>query len=72
MADKSVSLSITMPEPLYNDLNSLACDLDVSRSHVVAHALLMNIPILREHPMLIKFVEFEAVTQHYNDTAKTA
>jgi metal-responsive CopG/Arc/MetJ family transcriptional regulator len=72
MADKTVSISITMPESLYNELNALACDLDVSRSHVIGHSLLIQMPVLKKHPMLIKFAEFEAVTQHFNDNSKPA
>jgi len=72
MADKSVSISITLPESVCDVLKSVAFDLEASRSEIIAHCLEMQLPVLRQHPMLLKYCEFEQVKQHLNGAVKAA
>lgn len=72
MADKTATMSITMPESIANELKDLAFDTEQSRSAIITHCLAMHLPVLRKHPMLIKYCEFEAVTQHFSGSSKAA
>lgn len=72
MADKTVSMSITIPESVYNALKDISFDLEASRSAVIAHCLDMQIPVLKQHPSLLKYSEFVQVTQQLSNTMKTS
>ena len=72
MADKSHSISITLPESIYQQLKDFTFTQDTSASHVIATALTLSLPTLKEHPIQLKFIEFETVKLQLVDAVKTA
>jgi hypothetical protein len=72
MADKSHSISITLPESVHQELKDFSFQQDCSASHVIATALTLAMPLLKEHPVQLKFMEFETVKLQLVDAVKTA
>ena len=68
--DKHLTISIS--EEMETVLSKICFDLDTSKSNLVRTALTFILPILREHPLLLKFNEFKVVKQHFSDTNQKA
>ena len=70
--DKSKSLNITLPESIYDELKDLSFSTEQSASHVIATALKLQLPSLKKHPLLLRYMDFEAVKLQLVDNSKPA
>lgn len=72
MADKSKSKTISLPESQMDELAKFCFEHDTTASHVLATALALALPTIKAHPLLLKYVEFEAVKLQFPDVSRAA